>query len=75
MRVIPPEACWMAKLRIFIDNMPSHGRYFILPRHIYPITLAYYRGCTINQPHSDIHMITVRIRDSFIGYPPRRNHF
>ena len=56
----------MAKLRIFIDNMPSHGRYFIPPRHICPILPWHSRRCPVNLPYPDNHAITVRARDSYL---------
>ena len=64
MGMIPPEACRMAKLRIFIDNMPSQGRYFIPSRHICPILTWHSWRCPVYLPYPDNHVITVRARGS-----------
>ena len=56
----------MAKLRIFIDNMPSHGRYFIPPRHICPILPWHSLRCPVYLPYPDNHVITVRARDFYL---------
>ena len=66
MGMIPPEACRMAKLRIFIDHMPSHGRYFIPPRHICPILTWHSLRCPVNLPYPDNHVITVRAKDFYL---------
>ena len=54
----------MAKLSIFIDNMPSHGRYFIPPRHICPILPWHSLRCPVYLPYPDNHVIAVRARGS-----------